>query len=134
MKISPAQIKRIIRDVKRLVPQVTDIEIGVRASTKNSLLWGEEDDLEYTMALTPPAFEVRETETGEVVLDLYVYTENDGLRCNLDAHLERGSNRIRVYDPLTEKERDYHEDQEVFNRRSREILAKLRALISDRET
>ena len=104
MKISPAQIKRIIRGVKRLVPQATDIEVGVRAVTENSLLWGEEDDLEYTMALAHPAFEVKEKETGEVVLDLYVYTENDGLYCNLDAHLERGSKKIRVYDPFSKKE------------------------------
>ena len=105
MKISPAKIKRIIRGVKRLVPQAAYIEVGVRAGTENSLLWGEEDDLEYTMALTPPAFEAKETEDGEVVLDLYVYTENDGLHCNLDAHLERGSKIIRIYDPFFKRER-----------------------------
>jgi len=104
MKISPAQIKRIIKGVKRLVPQAVDIEVGVRAGTANSLLWREEDDLDYTEPLTPTPFAVKETETGEVVLDLYIYTENDGLNCNLDAHLEKGSRRIRVYDPFSKKE------------------------------
>jgi hypothetical protein len=105
MKITASQIKRIIRGVKKLVPpKITDIEVGVRAGTENSLLWAEEDDLEYTMALTPPAFEVKETETGEVLLDLYVYRDFEGLDRNLDVHLERGSKSIRVYDPFFKKE------------------------------
>jgi hypothetical protein len=65
---------------------------------------GEEgDDLDYTVSLAPP-LNVKETATGEVVLDLYVYTESGGLHCILDARLERGSRRIRVYDPFSKKE------------------------------